>query len=103
MYNFHCKKCELNFETLCRYEARDKVKCPQCNKKKGLENVIGGFHILGPTKSKRGDMEWAGPYNFEKAQIESSDAREQAVKKGIDPYRNIDDITSGNNFDPGKW
>jgi hypothetical protein len=48
-------------------------------------------------------MEWAGPYNFYKAQNESAAAREAATKKGLSPYRNIDDITSGNNFDPGEW
>ena len=48
-------------------------------------------------------MEWAGPYNFEKAQKESAAAREEAKAKGLNPYRNIDDISNGMNFDPSQW
>jgi hypothetical protein len=104
MYTFCCKNCKINFEELCKYEEISKMKCPQCNKKKGVSHLLSGAPcILGPTDSKRGNMEWAGPYNFEKAQKESAAAREQAVKKGLNPYRNIDDITSGGNFDPGQW
>jgi putative FmdB family regulatory protein len=103
MYCFHCKSCKFNFEVLCHYDERSKQKCPECKKKKNVESVIGQVHILGPTDSKRGNMEWAGPYNFEKAQKESAAAREQAAAKGLSPYRNIDDITGGNNFDPGEW
>jgi putative FmdB family regulatory protein len=103
MYCFHCKSCDLNFEVLCKFEERSKERCPQCKKKRGVEPVVGLFHILGPTASKKANMEWAGPYNFYKAQNESAAAREAATKKGLSPYRNIDDITSGNNFDPGEW
>lgn len=103
MFCFHCKSCKFNFETLCTYEERSKQKCPECKKKKNVEAVLGTVHILGPTASKRMNMEWAGPYNFYKAQDESAAAREAATKKGLNPYRNIDDITSGNNFDPGQW
>jgi putative FmdB family regulatory protein len=103
-YCFRCKKCAGEFEIICKFVEREaKAFCQKCQTNEIEFFIDGCANILGPTDSKKGDIEWAGKYNFEKAQRESAAAREQAVEKGISPYRNIDDITSGENFDPSKW
>lgn len=103
MYCFHCKSCEFNFEVLCSFNARSKQKCPECGKKKNVSQRIGQINILGPTSSKMDNFEYRAGYNLNKAQNESRAAQEEAASKGINGYRNIDDISSGTNFDPSQW
>lgn len=103
MYCFNCTKCKFNFEVLCEFENRKKQKCPQCKKKKDVENFLTTPNILGPTSSKMDNFGYRAGYNYDKAQKESSAAHELAAKKGTPGYRNIDDISSGMNFDPSAW
>lgn len=103
MYCFHCKSCEFNFEVLLSMKDKSKPKCPECGKKKAVDRLISQVNILGPTSSKMDNFEYRAGYNLNKAQNESRAAQEEAAKKGVSGYRNIDDISSGMNFDPGEW
>ena len=102
MYVFFCKKCELEFEHLCKYEERDAVKCPECNKKKSVEKRLGACNITFSNPkgtSKMDNFSYAAGYNLEKAQGERRAAEAEAKVRGIkNPYNRIDDISSGVNF-----
>ena len=86
-------------------DSRKKVECPECNVLLGEEGQVfwNSPCILGPTSSKLDNFDWGAKHRFEKAQNESRSAQELAVSKGLSPYRNIDDISSGQNFDPTNW
>src|SRR6185437_11579900 len=97
-YSFRCtkKKCQHEFNALCSFDDFDEgfsgIKCPACGKKKP-EHIfaLNRVHFVGST-DKMNNFEYAAEKNFEKAQIESSTAREEAAKKGItSPYANLPD------------
>jgi hypothetical protein len=70
------------------------VKCPKCGKKKPTHVfVLSPVHFVN-NPDKMNNFEYAAEKNFEKAQIESSTAREEARKKGIvSPYADVPDFT----------
>lgn len=86
-------------------DAKKDVKCPECNCPidENSQLFLTAPTILGVTSSKLDNFEWSAKHRFEKAQNESRVAREEAVSKGMSPYRNMDDISSGENFDPSNW
>jgi putative FmdB family regulatory protein len=98
---FQCSKCQHVFEELCGVEDRKKVKCVKCRSKK-IQQVFTPPTIIG-TSSKMDNFDYAAQKNFDRAQGESRTAREEAAARELDPYRHIDDISSGTNFDPTKW
>ena len=102
-YDFKCDDCRIQFEEFCRkITDRESVVCPKCSKPVS-QMFLTAPCILGVTDSKKDNFEWFARHNFEKAQNESRTAQATAKAKGLDQYRNIDDITSGENFDPGNW
>lgn len=102
-YVFHCDKCDYIFEEMHGMsEDLSKVKCEKCKKK--TRQLMTCPHILGPTSSKLDNFSYRAGYNYDKATKESSTAREEAARRGINPgYKSIDDISSGQHFDPESW
>lgn len=101
---FQCKKCKLNFELLRGLKEQSKPRCPKCNKLKDVSQNVTVAGILGPTSSKLENFEYRAGHNLERAQNESRTAKEEAAKRGISGgYNQMDDISSGMNFDPAEW
>lgn len=99
-YSFCCskKKCNHNFDEICSFRDFDNnfvgLKCPKCGKKKpDRVFTINSVGVVG-NLAKMNNFQYAGEKNFEKAQQESSSAREEAKKKGIvSPYADLPDFT----------
>jgi hypothetical protein len=79
-------------------------ECDCCNSNGFVKKQITCPEILGPTSSKMDNFEYRAGFNLDKAKKESSAAKMEAAKKGISSsYNDIDDISSGQNFNPEKW
>jgi predicted nucleic acid-binding Zn ribbon protein len=102
-YNLKCssKKCGHEFTAICSFKDYDAgfpgVECPECGKKKvktfGLNNVF----FIG-SSDKMNNFEYAAKTNFNKAQVESITAKEEAIKKGVkSPYADLPDLTDNGN------
>jgi len=97
-YNLCCKKktCKHEFTALCSFKDFDNgfsdVGCPKCGKKKPKHILSLSVHFVG-NPDKMNNFEYAAEKNFERAQQESSLARNEARKKGINPYANLPDFT----------
>ena len=101
IYDFVCtkKKCKKEFQKICSFkEDLNTVKCPACNGKvkKVFDIETLRIHISGTT-SKMDNFEYAAKKNMNKAQNESSRAREEAAKQGINTYNNLPDFTDNGN------
>ncbi len=46
-YDYKCKHCQSGFLTVCKYEDRDKQKCPECKKKVKRQISAPTFHEKG--------------------------------------------------------
>jgi len=103
-YDFECRKCHLVFEDMCPYDEADiypGVSCPKCGSKK-KSRVFSACNInvkfANPKDSSKWDnFSYRAGYNMEKAQNERR-AAEEATHMGRSPYRNIDDVSGGENF-----
>lgn len=98
-YEFQCKnkKCSNYFEEVCTISDFDadfpEVRCPKCKSKK-IKRLLSGCPVFLNSPDKMNNFEYAAEKNFEKAQIESSTAKELARKKGItSPYNDLPDFT----------
>jgi putative FmdB family regulatory protein len=98
-YEFRCskKKCAHLFEEICSFKDFEagfpKIKCPKCKGKKVVKLMNFTVNALNST-DKMNNFEYAAEKNFEKAQIESFIAKEEAKKKGItSPYADLPDYT----------
>lgn len=94
-YEFRCKECSHVFEHLCTWKEYDDgfpgLNCPECQGSIGHTLTVPG--IIG-TSSKMDNFEYAAEKNMDKARVESSTAREQAKKLGIEsPYGDVPDFT----------
>lgn len=72
MYSYKCKKCGKDFETLCKFEERNKQKCEFCGSKK-LEMDFGSanFSFNDPKGTSKFDsFSYRAGYNMEKAKAE---------------------------------
>ena len=88
IYEFECN-CGLVFETICKYDEIDGIKCEKCgsqdvNRKISLPTII--------TESTRGTFSYRAKKNFLKAQDERREAQEQS-HMGTHPYNPIDDMS----------
>lgn len=97
-YLFRCtkKKCQHEFEEMFTFSEFDqgcpKAKCPKCGKKKP-DRLIAMAHF-GNNPDKMNNFEFAAQKNFDRATQESSNARDEAKKKGIkSPYADLPDFT----------
>lgn len=100
-YNLKCssKKCGENFDAICSFKEYDvkfiNTKCPKCSKNKPTVNTDlkhAPWFLNSPDKMN--NFEYAAKKNFSKAEDESRNAKEEAVKRGIkSPYSDLPDIT----------
>ena len=45
IYNYKCKKCELEFEDIKNIEERTNGKCPNCNNEEDLQILPSTFNF----------------------------------------------------------
>lgn len=91
IYVFFCNKCNEEFENLCSWENKSKVKCPKCNKKVQALLTSPSAIIFKEPKgtSRENNFDYVAKHNFEQAQAQRRAA--EAAVKGVQPYKNIDD------------
>jgi|APGre2960657444_1045066.scaffolds.fasta_scaffold490376_1 putative FmdB family regulatory protein len=101
-YEFICKKCNSEYEDLCKYDPTEKykdVECPKCKSKK-KEKIVSAAIVTFSNPvgtSKFESFEYRAGYNMEKAKSERR-AAEKATQDTIPAYVPLDDIKSGKNF-----
>lgn len=103
IYSFTCSKktCQKNFDEICSFSDFDagfpSVKCPDCGKKKP-KPVMNRQVCFANSTDKMNDFTYAAKKNFANAMVESSNAREEAKKKGLrSPYAEVPDFTDNGN------
>ena len=107
-YNFQCKnkKCGQVYEDLASWDETGKypdVRCPHCNSKRKIQLATAcNFQFSNPEGTGRWISDSTGhdyrfKHNLPKV-LEERKKAELASKSGANPYRKIDDISSGNNF-----
>ncbi len=105
-----CDKCEEVYDLWCgmaeKAESLKKSKCPSCGSKKKTE-VMGcpSVKFTNPVGTDRWNSESKGhDYRFKHNMDKPGGPRDQraaaarASKVGANPYRKIDDISSGKHF-----
>jgi len=105
-YEFQCKKCEEIYEenVPMANEKYKGVKCPKCKsaRKERLYNRVASFSFTNPVGTDRWTSDAAGHdyrYKYSKKSVaEQRKYAEHMSHVGPTPYRNIDDISSGENF-----
>jgi Zn finger protein HypA/HybF involved in hydrogenase expression len=109
---FKCLECDLIYEELCLHDESEKyknIKCPKCKSKKktSVLTKVPGFSFANPVGTDRWNNEQKGhDYRFKYMQPRVKEERENAEKKshmGKDVYKNHDDISGGQHFDPKNW
>lgn len=101
-YQFSCKKCKHEYETISNFDETGKysdVSCPACQSKSKVKMINSANIKFSNPKdtSKFDNFSYRAGYNLEQA----TDLRRRASEAshmGSDPYMPIDDITPGNNF-----
>lgn len=95
-YEFVCEKCKTQFESLCRWEEIDKVKCVACKSKK-IKKLFScpSINFANPKESdKWNSMSYRGGVLGEEAKTLRRNA-EAHSKVGANPYQHIDDRAKG--------
>lgn len=107
LYEFQCKKCKTQYSELCKIEDEElypDVKCPKCKSSKKVKLISqSSFNFKNPEGTDRWNN--SHDYRFNTVLPKRKAEREAAEKKshvGPNPYKNIDDISSGKNFGPVK-
>jgi putative FmdB family regulatory protein len=109
-YEVKCEKCEEAYDVWAKMtEKEDAIKeasCPKCNSNKKIE-IVGcpSVKFTNPVGTDRWNSDSQGhdyrfKYNMDKpgGTRDQRKAAEKASKVGPNPYRHIDDISSGKNF-----
>ena len=101
LYEFRCNKCKHEYEELATawHENGEypEISCPKCN---SVEK-----HKLNSAPAQPVNKE-SHDYKFKEMQPKLRDQRaaiEATSHVGPQPYTSIDDISSGNNFNPSNW
>lgn len=105
VYEFRClnKKCGKDFDTIAKYDETGKykgVKCPHCGsakKEKLVSEMSFSFNQPEGTDMWRNSHDYRFKTKLPKAKAERA-AATRVSKVGANPYKNIDDISSGKNF-----
>ena len=84
------------------------VECPKCHSKNKTKGVSAcGVTFTNPEGTRSWISESQGhDYRFKHNLPKVIEQRKEAELRshvGAKPYRDIDDISSGKNFDPSKW
>lgn len=109
-YEFECKKCSNIYDIWSSMAEKDitvkKSKCPDCGAKE-KDEIIGcpSVSFTNPVGTDRWNSESSGhDYRFKFNMDKPGGPRDQrkaaaaASKVGPDPYRKIDDVSSGKYF-----
>lgn len=109
-YDFECEKCEEKFDVFCSMSEKEsnikKIKCPSCNSK-SVKEIVGcpSINFSNPVGTDRWHSDKSGHDYRHKYNMDRPggvrDLRKHAESKsrvGKDPYRKIDDISSGKHF-----
>lgn len=90
LYEFKCKKCQINYDILCDHDPTGKYKgivCPECNSKK-KERIFSSPTVV--FKEPRNTSKWDSfSYRAGKTMEEAKETRRNAEAKthmGVDPY-----------------
>lgn len=110
IYEFCCKKCNLQYEELTKHDPSEKypdIKCPDCGSKKKVKYVsVGQVKFNQPVGTDCWTSDGTGhDYRYKYTMdLRRGDraAAEAASKVGPKPYKDIDDISSGEHFGPVK-
>lgn len=100
MYEFECKKCKSVYEELVKAWREDgiyDVECPKC------QSTDKDKLISLPAELVNKDSH---DYKFKAMQPQLAQQRaaiEATSHMGAEPYNGIDDISSGENFNPSNW
>jgi putative FmdB family regulatory protein len=109
-YEMQCLNCEEVYDVWSKIAEKDesvkKAACPSCNSKK-KEEIFGcpSVKFANPVGTDRWNSDSKGhdyrfKYNMDKpgGTRDQRAAAERASKVGAEPYRKIDDISSGKHF-----
>lgn len=109
-YEFECSKCRSVYDVWASMNDKSvsvkKAKCPECGSKK-KEEIMGcpSVKFTNPVGTDRWNSESRGhDYRFKHNMDKPGGTRDQraaaarASKVGAEPYRKIDDISSGKYF-----
>lgn len=105
-YDFKCKKCEHVFSDFAKHDPKQKykdVKCPKCGSSK-KELLVGApsYKFNQPVGTDKWTSDGTGhDYRYKYVLPSIKKQREIAEKTshvGANPYKEIDDISSGENF-----
>lgn len=95
-YEFYCKKCNTQFEHLCKFEECDKVICISCKSKK-IKKLFSCPNINFAIPQESGQwnkFDYRAGYLGEEAKGLRRKAESQS-KVGANPYQHIDDRAKG--------
>lgn len=109
-YDFKCNECDEVFDIFANMSEKNKIikknKCPKCKSKK-ISEIVGcpSVKFSNPVGTDRWHSDSKGHDYRHKWNMDRPggvrDQRKNAEKKshmGKDPYRKIDDISSGKHF-----
>lgn len=107
-YEFECKKCGLIYEELTPHDETGKykgVKCPECKSARKTKLIscpkwnFAGDTVVGTDRWNSDDRghDYRFKYNLPSV-IEKKMKANAKDHMGPNPYKHIDDISSGKNF-----
>ena len=110
IYEMTCERCNENYDGFCPMSKKDEsvalASCPSCGSSRKTE-VVGcpSVNFSNPVGTDRWNSESGGhDYRFKYNMDKPGGTRDQraaaarASKVGAEPYRRIDDISSGKHF-----
>lgn len=101
-YQFQCLKCKKQYEDLTSFDPTGKykeVKCPSCkSSRKKQQMTCAEISFTNPKDTSKFDnFGYRAGYNMEQAK-ELRRKAESSSHVGATPYKDVDDISSGNFF-----
>lgn len=105
-YDFKCKKCNHEYSDFAKFDPKDQykdVKCPECNSsKKDKLMSVSSYKFNQPVGTDCWTSDETGHdyrYKYILPGIKKQrEIAEQTSHVGKNPYKEIDDISSGENF-----
>lgn len=100
IYEFKCDDCDFVYEELTSYNGIKKIECPNCgskNKEKLPSHF--SFNFTNPVGTDRWNNSHDYRFHHNLPNVRAQrEAAEKASHMGTDPYKEIDDISSGKYF-----
>lgn len=104
-YEFNCKKCNKDYETLTKYDESGKYKgvaCPHCKSKRKERLVtVATFNFTNPVGTDRWTSDAMGHdyrYNYVLPRIKKEREMADKANAGVNPYKELPNPTGEGTF-----